>query len=54
MKYAVHNLNTPACPIDDNGNHERGYKLPEPLFIADTMEEAEAWRIANPYQHPVS
>lgn len=51
MKFAVHNYHSPAVAIDDAGNMSHDGKssipLPEPLYVADSFEKAEAWREAN-------
>jgi predicted RNase H-like HicB family nuclease len=46
--YAAHSLHVPACIINERGQstHDGTYwfALPEPLFTAETREEAEAMR----------
>lgn len=50
-KWAVHNFNTPAIEIDDDGqaSHDGRVKfnLPTPLHVAETFEKAERWRMKN-------
>lgn len=45
MKFAVHNYHTPAIEIIDGD--PRTINLSEALHVADTFEDAEAWRKAN-------
>lgn len=51
MKYAVHNYHTPATVINEDGSFIvqpiPGAPVPEPLHVADTFEDAEAWRKSN-------
>lgn len=51
MKYAVHNYHTPSTAINDDGSFvdrpSHGGPIPEPLHVADTFEDAEAWRLDN-------
>lgn len=53
-KFAVHNYHTPAIAINDDGSltdASRSAALPEPLFVAETMEAAEQWRKDNAPKH---
>ena len=50
MTYAIHNLHSPAVElIDGQATHDgvAMLKLPEPLFVANTRDEAEEWRAAR-------
>ena len=48
MRWAVHSWHAPAVEIDEQGRMTHDGKvmiqLPEPLFTAETREEAEEWR----------
>lgn len=48
MTFAIHSIHAPACEIDEQGamTHDGTHriKLPPPIFVADTMDEAEEWR----------
>lgn len=49
-KWAVHNFHTESVEIDEEGCMRHGketIKLPEPLYVAATREDAEAWRAAH-------
>lgn len=53
MTYAVHSIHAPATVIDENGNHAiRGFPMPDPLFTADTLEDAEEWRAGKLAERP--
>lgn len=50
MTFAIHSLHVPATEIVDGQMTHDGVtrlSLPEPLFTADSREEAEAWRLAR-------
>lgn len=49
-QFAIHNLHCPPIElIDGRATHDgvAMLMLPEPLFVADSRDEAEAWRISR-------
>lgn len=47
MSWAVHSLHAPSVEINEQGEMKHGkdtIPLPEPLFVAETRDEAETWR----------